>query len=102
MKPIKFDIFSMVGFCATNPLTFFVRVGPEEVLSAAGVLVAVALPVVGGKADLPVAGAHQLLAELALHGHAVLDSELVPEHLVQVSAVRVALPAYHLWLKVEN
>lgn len=58
--------------------------------------------VVGWEDDLPGAGAHELLAEVALHGHAVLHPELSPEHLVQMAAVRVASPTNHLQQQSEE
>jgi len=55
---------------------------------------------VGGERDLTLAFADKFLAEIVLHGQAVEACELIPKPLVQVAAVGVANPTYHLfWVR---
>lgn len=78
--------------------TFHIRVGPELIIAAAGVLVAVAHAVVGREGDLPVALGGELLAEAVGHGHPVPGAQLRSQLLEQVRAEGVAFAAHHLLL----
>lgn len=60
------------------------------------VLLAVGVSVVALEVDLSFACINKLLAEAALHGHAILWPQLAPEALVEVSRVSIARPACHL------